>query len=167
MPRSKPKKRSKARKTSQRVRTDELCADVVLLRPPEGMEKMSQVLIDFVEPYDDLAETIEEQKMLLEIGAQAWNLALLPREKRESIFKAATHSTTPHEEAKEAELFVKELVHRKERYFGDCMRLILSVDFTPRRRGFDIHVLSTPLHALPEGRLPKPRTSWRNLFGLR
>jgi hypothetical protein len=38
---------------------------------------MSEVLLEFVEPYFELAETEEEMEMILFAGIVAWNAALL------------------------------------------------------------------------------------------
>ena len=52
---------------------------------PEGQEKMSAVLEDFVEPYRDMAETYDEFHNLLDLAMLAWNAALLPEDKRRAM----------------------------------------------------------------------------------
>ncbi len=167
MARSKPKKRNKPRKTAHEPTTDVHYPEVVLLDNPDGQEKMSEVLIDFVEPYGDLAETLDDHRMLFELGALAWNMALLPREEREVLFSGPggrPKSLPPNE----GELFIKELVHRKERYFGDCLRMIVDVELSrDRRGGFDVHVVSTAMDFVLKERPEKRSRAWPRLFGSR
>ena len=49
---------------------------------PAGGEKMSEVLEDFVEPYQELADTDDSFRKLLTLGMLAWNAALLPQDQR-------------------------------------------------------------------------------------
>jgi hypothetical protein len=47
------------------------------------MEKMSEVLEQFVEPYwEELPDTADDFRKILTIGVAAWNAALLPEDEQ-------------------------------------------------------------------------------------
>ena len=79
--RKKKKKRSE-RKRHQRpqVRVPPGTPEgMTIVRPSPGQEKMSEVLLDFVEPYSEQWETAEELRKLLTLAVIAWNAALRHR----------------------------------------------------------------------------------------
>jgi len=48
-----------------------------------GRVKMSEVLLDFIEPYTEEAQSEDEFRSLITMGLVAWNTALLPEESHE------------------------------------------------------------------------------------
>ena len=109
---------------------------------PSGEEKMSSVLLDFVEPYTATAESEEQFRMAIEMGLLAWNMALLPPEVRKetmnSLIEEAVSTGAP-----DFRDFIDAMVERKEQYFADCRRLILAHHITMTRRGPSLSVVST------------------------
>jgi hypothetical protein len=53
-------------------------------RPPMEDEKMSEVLLEFIEPYRHLARDDTALEKLIALGAVAWNVSLLPESERAS-----------------------------------------------------------------------------------
>jgi hypothetical protein len=49
---------------------------------PHGIEKMSEILLRFVEPYMELVTTDEALEKLLTVAIVAWNAAMLPPNER-------------------------------------------------------------------------------------
>jgi hypothetical protein len=52
------------------------------MRSPAGERKMSEVLLQFIEPYRELAQDDAALKKLIALGVVAWNTALLPESER-------------------------------------------------------------------------------------
>ncbi len=45
---------------------------------------MSEVLLDFIEPYRSFADTDEAVEKLVIIGITAWNVSMLPEDERDA-----------------------------------------------------------------------------------
>jgi hypothetical protein len=105
--------------------------DVKLLMNPDRATKMSEVLENFVSPYMDVTERKQELQVLFSLGVLAWNIALEPVEQRaETIEKGvkmvfANQSTQSTETGKN---FIVELIDRKDRFFADNQRRIVSFE---------------------------------------
>ena len=56
--------------------------EVIVHETAPGMRKMSETLLEFLEPYRELADTDEATERLIALGALAWNLALRPADER-------------------------------------------------------------------------------------
>ena len=54
---------------------------------PSGVAKMSEVVIDFIEPYAEYAETYEAYQKLVIVAIVAWNTTLLPKKKQKAMVK--------------------------------------------------------------------------------
>ena len=57
--------------------------DVELFIAPEGAEKMSEVLEEFVAPYAPLATNLEQMQKLYTVAVVAWNTTLLPQDQQQ------------------------------------------------------------------------------------
>lgn len=116
--------------------------DKVVTGPTSDGVKMSDLLEEFVEPYEKYAETDEAYKNLLMTAAIAWNVTLFPEKERASKLEELL-STLPRITRKDGRQIIRELMTRKERYFAQHKRMIL--DFTVEEGGDDcrLSVLST------------------------
>lgn len=94
--------------------------------------KMSDVLEDFVEPYEQFAETKEAYRKLLTTAVVAWNVMLFPEQDRSSILDKLL-VTLPEDVRKVGRESIEELMVRKERFFSQYRRMI--VDFEVRDTG--------------------------------
>ena len=56
-----------------------------ILRDQPELVRMSDVLIDFIEPYADAVDSLEAYRSLLTIAIAAWNIALAPEESRSAF----------------------------------------------------------------------------------
>jgi hypothetical protein len=113
---------------------------------PAGVEKMSAVLEDFVEPYRALADTEDGFRNLLNLGMLAWNAALLPEDQRRAMIDemlAAGLSRAPGEVRARARELVEALVRRKEEHFAANRRMIVSFTLTDRGDDYHLSVAST------------------------
>src|SRR5215213_7701798 len=80
----------------QQFRSEGLLAghDIVF-QERRGEEKMSEVLVAFVEPYQAMADTYEGFQRLIALGAIAWNAALLPRAARRELLNETIATDLP------------------------------------------------------------------------
>ncbi len=76
MPKSRQRKRLPTRRTGQRWPRG-------ALKGAGGQEqKISQLLLEFIEPYREYASNDDELDKLICMGILAWNVALMPKEAR-------------------------------------------------------------------------------------
>lgn len=54
---------------------------------PCGEVKMSEVLMDFVEPYRELADAEEAYRKLLTLAVMAWNASFLPEKEQQDMIE--------------------------------------------------------------------------------
>jgi hypothetical protein len=111
---------------------------------PDGVAKMSEVVLDFIEPYVKYAKTDEAYKKLIVVAIFAWNAALLPeRERRTTVKKMVKKLPLSRSEARDMRGTVEELVERKSKHFAEYDRFILDYQLTETRNGFHLSVAST------------------------
>ncbi len=131
--------------------------------------KMSEVLGEFVKPYKQYAETIDDFRVLIAMGSAAWNVALIPEHKREKIFQGAMDNL-PFANRGDAKEILSELIARKEKYFPQYCRMILDYDVTAEGSTWNITVVSSPMEepdhermqnqeesVIPVGLIKRPR----------
>ena len=104
---------------------------------------MSEVLLAFLEPYSEFWENENQFNKLLTIALLAWNAANLPRENREEMIQSCLE-TLPLEIRANGRAIIDELIRRKERYFADNKRAIISYQLTMTADGPHLNVISTP-----------------------
>ncbi|HET6428788.1 MAG TPA: hypothetical protein VFJ30_10285 [Phycisphaerae bacterium] len=104
-----------------------------------GLRKLSEVIIELVEPYME-AFTPESVEMLIELGIVAWNLANLPpRQRRKTKAKTLRGFPGPR---RDVEAFLDELIERKESLFPEDRRFAMDYTYTPGKAGGYLQVLS-------------------------
>ena len=126
----------------KRLRSGIPSPDEIIIRDPPGMEKMSEVLEDFVGPHWDQAPTEEALRNLLNVAAVAWNAALLPSEEREKLHQKS-QQMLPADQRDDFRAIVDSLIQRKLAHFADNRRAILSIDLTMQPTGPYLEVMST------------------------
>jgi hypothetical protein len=111
---------------------------------PTGGTKMSEVLREFVAPFEPDDITDEELVNLLGTGMVAWNLAMMPEATRREQFDALVKPMKlSRGEKKELWAVVEQMIQRKlERYAG-IDRIILDFELTADEDTINIRVLST------------------------
>ena len=154
MARSKSRKIKRRRKQKQfdglrnKLRQS-LLQDWELVINPSGEVKMSEVLIDFIEPYLEFADTKEDYRKLVILGITAWNTSLLPKEEQQdmvdSIFNQFSKEMpiVTKGQRRKLEEIVNTLIVRKKAYFSEYTRAIISYDLTDTGDGYYLSVAST------------------------
>ena len=108
-----------------------------------GRVKMSEVLLDFIEPYTEEAQSEDEFRSLITMGLVAWNTALLPEEIREQTLDRLIDEAV-RDGADDFRQVVYEMIERKQRGFAQIKRLMLKYDLTVSEKGCHLSVISTP-----------------------
>jgi hypothetical protein len=121
--------------------------DVKLVMNQGEIVKMSEVLEDFVEPYTDDTLNKHGLEMLFSMGVLAWNIALVPKEKRSEMVNEAFLSIMPNSDPDDIAFgkdLVEQLIDRKEKLFADNQRMIMNFELQYVSRGeYHISVAST------------------------
>ncbi|MEW6137840.1 MAG: hypothetical protein AB1733_06345 [Thermodesulfobacteriota bacterium] len=99
-----------------------------------GDEKMSEVVMRFVDPYIADLKTEIQWKVLMALALIAWNASLLPLDERKAMIDehVAKGNIFRPEEAKRA---IRELIERKDKFFSDYDQVLVSYDLTMTCKG--------------------------------
>lgn len=112
---------------------------------------MSEVILDFVEPYTEHAETYKALNSLLMLAIIAWNTALLPRnEHKGMIDRPIADLSLPRAERKELRGLMADLIERKNKYFADYTRPIMDYQLTEAKNGYHLSIASSLIHIAEE-----------------
>lgn len=110
-----------------------------------GAESMSDVLRDFIKPYEDGIETETGLKKLLTLAVLAWNAALLPEDQRDAPVEDclnAGFSKSSEADRAEAKKFIDMMIRRKEMHFSEIRRAIISFQVTDAGERWNLTVSS-------------------------
>ena len=116
---------------------------------PQGVEviveasgQMSEVLLDFIEPYTRHVHSEDEFRNAIRLGLVAWNTALLPKERQVETIERFIDEVV-HDGADDFRQVVYEMIERKQRWFAQIKRLILKYHLTVTENGPHLSVIST------------------------
>jgi hypothetical protein len=100
----------------------------VVIDPPR-LEKMSDVLESFVEPWMTSDMTVDAYRRLLTLGMAAWNAALLPADKRAAFIDdlAGSGKLSPASRTMFCSI-IQEMIDRKQAFFAEITRAIISME---------------------------------------
>jgi hypothetical protein len=148
----KKKKKKEAAKAKRRAQkrqaeghsslTSGLGPDVVLISAPPGEVKMSEVLLELIDPLLEAAPTLEGMRKVVVVGLVAWNTALRPRDEWDESLKPLL-ATIPEDLHADFLVTVASLIRRKLELFPDIDRYILNYDLTMTPTGPHLNVIST------------------------
>ena len=103
---------------------------------------MSEVLLEFLEPYSEHWVSQGQFEKLVIVGVIAWNAALLPGSKREDFLREMMQ-TVPPDVRSDMRVILAEMILRKELLFASNKRMIVSFDVTMTPAGPHLSVVST------------------------
>jgi hypothetical protein len=147
--RSKKRNRNKdllPKRLFKRVRGPVIPPGSRVVYEPTGREKMSDILEDFVEPYEESAPDEDSYRKLLNLGVLAWNAALLPEDQRRTAIDETLREGLPgssKEDRALAKALIEMLVRRKQERFAANQRVIISFELTDTGDGYHLTVAST------------------------
>jgi len=115
-----------------------------LVHAAPGAEKMSEVLMEFLEPYSDEWETEDQLRRLLTVGFVAWNAAIAPEDERQKLFESLLTKLPP--DVQEDFMDVVKILMEKKKLpkFVNNKRLVLDYHLTMRSDGPYLQIVSTP-----------------------
>ena len=116
--------------------------DASIVQAPAGQRKMSEVILEFLEPYLGDWETEDQFKELVGLGVIAWNAALFPGDKRVEVLDEMVESLPPEARSEMRALFT-ELIRRKDTRFASYKRVIFDYQVTMTSSGPHLTVLSS------------------------
>jgi len=134
-------KQDRARK-AKLLRQGTFEGDVIIVPSPGGAEKMSEVLMEFLEPYSGQWRTEEDLRKLLSVAIIAWNAALVTGGKRSELIES-TLEALPPEVRPDARAIIEEMIRRKETFFANNHRMIVDYELTMGPAGPHLSVIST------------------------
>ena len=121
--------------------------NAVFVETPKNLAKMSEVLIEYIEPFLAGTENYQEYSNFLKIAVMSWNMALVSEEKGQELLKTLFpgNSSDPEEieDEKEVQRIVKKLIKRKLKFFAEEKRFITDFKLTQNSGRFHISVASS------------------------
>ena len=121
--------------------------DYQVIVDPKGKAKMSEVLEDFVEPYQgQIDDTLEAQTKLISLAALAWNATFLPEKERQKMLDDAVVTLMKGASAKNKQEFraiIEGMIERKMTHFAEYKRAIVDFELIDTGRGYHLTVAAT------------------------
>jgi hypothetical protein len=114
----------------------------MIIDNPPGEAKMSEVLMEFIEPYMPHAQTREALDKLLALATVAWNAALRSGSERDDFLRSM-EQTLPQEARADMRSILGEMITRKETHFAGIERTIIDYQLTMTPNGPHLSVMST------------------------
>ena len=126
----------------QQIANDPDYEGTMLVENPKDFRKMSEVLLEYVEPFLDETETYEDRSNLIDFAMMAWNLALIPEESRKELLtEFVTEICSEIEEVEEQKTLkqlMNQLIKRKLKFFAEEERFVKEYKLT--ENGGRIHL---------------------------
>ena len=107
-----------------------------IVKNPQGEVKMSDVLEEFVEPYLPEANSLEQQRILFDMGTIAWNLAIMPEHQRQPAISELFDDLMKDKKAtvkRDFNNLMDEMIARKLELFPNNRRYILDYQLAIRQ----------------------------------
>lgn len=154
---SRKKKKTSARKKRGRPPRHvplniDLPPNTKVISTPAGEAKMSEVLLEFLEPYSEFWGNEDQMRKLITLALVAWNAALAPPENRDVLLRD-TLEAVPPDTREGLKVILGELMRRKWSHFADNKRVIFDYQLTMTPSGPYLQVVSM----LPNSFTPGPR----------
>jgi hypothetical protein len=96
----------------QQIANDPDYEGTMLVENPKDFRKMSEVLLEYVEPFLDETETYEDRSNLIDFAMMAWNLALIPEESRKELLTEFVTEICSEIEGIEEQKTLKQLMNQ-------------------------------------------------------
>ena len=114
-----------------------------ILVNPTDRDKMSQVLLDFVDPLLENVGSEIPVKKILGVGIMAWNLSLFPDGERRKLLVQVVKELSPEtEDVKAMHETMTWLIDRKKQYFDRHKRHILEFRLSDFGARYGLQVFS-------------------------
>jgi hypothetical protein len=140
-------------KLERELRAHGLPENVKYIRRPAGESKISAVFWEFIEPFKQYATTLQAMEKLVVLGTCAWNAALLPMDKQQKLIDSVFQNVLGQAGEKwrgDLNYILTTLLKRKEQFFADDRRFIVSYHLEDRGANYHLSMVSTVLDAQEE-----------------
>ena len=111
-----------------------------------GVEKMSDIIIDYASELLDLTQTPEENETIIMLAIIAWNIALLDEEEQQkeigNFLNKRLKLKKNSKDWKQITDILQMLVAKKVAEYPTINRFIVSYDIVKSKIGFDINIMS-------------------------
>src|SRR5262245_41224919 len=139
----KDKRKQKKRRARQaRPALPSQLGGVPVVVTPGGAEKMSEVLMRFVEPYSQYWQTEDQLRRVLSVALVAWNAAVASGSDRDALIQSSLEAV-PADVREDMRAIIAEMMQRKEAQFASNKRLIVDYQLTMTPTGPHVSVIST------------------------
>lgn len=119
-------------------------------QPRPARESMSDVMVEFLDPYLDDVGTLQAFERIVDLGVLAWNAALLDEERiREFLEEFAANPAEDPETRRTVTDLLRSLVERKKAHFAGNRRIIRAFKVRDTGSQFGLTVVSSLEH-VPE-----------------
>jgi hypothetical protein len=128
-------------------------AKPVLIRDPQsvGMRKMSEILLEFADPFFKQA-SIEDYPKVLMFAITAWNLSLTNEASQKTELQKLSEAMGTEIDSPFFEdllLLLEPMIKRKQDHYSEIRRLVMDWDYIPGPSGAHLNVVSTVIeHSL-------------------
>jgi hypothetical protein len=139
---NKRKQKKRPRAGKGRPRHPALPPGAVVIHSPPGEVKMSEVLLEFLEPYSEYWANEDSMRKLITVGMIAWNAALFSGPKRTSFIDDMVQQVPPDVRS-DMRAILDEMIQRKETHFGGIKRAIISYELGMTPAGPHLSVMSS------------------------
>lgn len=142
--RKKREKRIDASKSelAERITKRKEFSDSKIVVEAPGQVKMSKVIVDFIEPFLELAEDEEAEKIIVMLSIMAWNANLLPKKEQKSFIKKVEKEAGA-EGNEMFKMMVKMMASYKKENYPDLNRYIFDSQLTYTKDGMNLNVISS------------------------
>jgi hypothetical protein len=124
------RRKEKKRKGKWEVGAAPSRPEVAVVVSPPGATKMSEVLLELIQPeWNESVADEDSLRKLLTLGAAAWNASLMPAAERRSFLNSFAE-TLPAELRPDFHEILEPLIRRKEEQFPHIKRPILSFELS-------------------------------------
>jgi len=132
---------------SERLHSEKLFSGYEVIVQESLGEKMSEVLLAFIEPYKRFATTKGAYEGMILAGIIAWNAALISEGKREDFLNDMINNSFSSLNSEGIHTFrtiVHELIKRKESLFPEDRRFIIGYELSELGEDYHLSVASIP-----------------------
>ncbi len=128
----------------QKMQRESLSKGQQVIFHPSQAEKMSEVLLEFIEPYKQSAETEDAYGKLITLAIVAWNAALFAPEKRKEMVNDLLNGMKlGFWERRDFRGIIEMMVARKLEHFAANRRLIVNYELQDLGNRIHLSVAST------------------------
>lgn len=137
-------------KLERELRVHGLPENMKYIRRPAGETKISAVFLAFIDPFKKYATTSAAMEKLVVLGICAWNAGVIPEAERQKLMDGVVRNVLAQareEWRRDLDYILTSLLKRKEQFFADDHRYILTYHLEDTGANYHLSMVSTTLDA--------------------